>query len=58
MLDAGGWGELEYGKLGKNRFVICWGWSLRRKGDHSRFPATELRGETCGMTSGRADREG
>lgn len=34
--------ELEEERLKKKVFVTPWGWSQKGKGDHSRFPATEL----------------
>lgn len=34
--------ELEVERLKEKVFVTPWGWSQNRKGDQSRFPATEL----------------
>lgn len=38
----GNWDEFEEGRLEENAFVIHRGWGHREKGDHSRFPTTEL----------------
>lgn len=38
----GYWDELGTGILEEKVSVIPWGWDQRGKGDHSKFPATEL----------------
>jgi hypothetical protein len=43
--NVGGWDTgMIWGRERQSRkiFVMCWGWDQRVKGDHSRFPATEL----------------